>query len=754
MNVSAFLGTLGIWTVISSIILIFAWATTLIVKKQAALRHFIWVVAFATLIIVPMLSAFFPARFVIDVAPKPVIVERILSDQEVEAVDQANLDLSAEPIVLAKSFDWKPITSGVAGIWLLGFSLLLVKLILGVQQAKAMRRASRLQEISSVVPHRTTEVRVSLTRRPPSALTWGILRPVVILPQDSETWTVEKLEAVMRHEFAHVRRLDSLSQMLALSICAFYWFNPLVWLAARALRADAEIAADDAVVRSGISPSAYAAELLQIATEFGRQRQPLTTIGVSLMKQSQIETRILSIVDPTNRRRGVASIQGISVLAVGAFAAVALVSLRPTIAVAQDQQKSSIQPKIVSGQPASNLKPAISQTEKKVVGIQLAQTRPVTVQGKKLKKGNKQKSKIMGRPAVGVHTVNVRSVPAIVIQSKNDIGITDKPAIAYSTEPRSISIQTATDPITSPATTIQVKPTQEAVKATTIQSKGGIVHYNYNPKTKNYETLAQTRINQNIDAKSSTMIVTTQDSSRTYKTSLAKINYQPAKALTHRVATSGEPMVIDSVKTTASIAGQQSGSDQEKTKRLEEVQVELQKARAQSQAMEAERNAALTQLNKAQMELDLARTKQMKSKKSKRVGIKSNQAQIELKQALIQREIQLKQSQDAALKLNLRKAEQDRLVVDEARVTERNLVLKGLAGQKAVIAKKQPEAYRVVSLRNIQRKKEAFDAANKEREAKRRLDQAGQLEKRAKREQEVKAAEDKARAEKKKSGGS
>ena len=60
--------------------------------------------------------------------------------------------------------------------------------------------------------------------------------PVVVLPQEAERWCDDRRLTVLLHELAHYRRGDALSQLASQLTCAFYWFNPLVWLAARQLR--------------------------------------------------------------------------------------------------------------------------------------------------------------------------------------------------------------------------------------------------------------------------------------------------------------------------------------------------------------------------------------------------------------------------------------------------------------------------------------------------------------------------------------
>jgi hypothetical protein len=164
-------------------------------------------------------------------------------------------------------------------------------------------------------------------------MTWGVLRPVILLPKESLSWPRERLQAVLLHELAHVRRRDSLTQSLALVASALYWPNPLVWWASRALRREAEIAADDAAIVSGIKPSAYAGELVKLASEFrGRN---LAFSGVS-MAGSALEARVKSALAPNRSRTGVTSMDAFKIAFFGIAATAALALARPDIVQAQD----------------------------------------------------------------------------------------------------------------------------------------------------------------------------------------------------------------------------------------------------------------------------------------------------------------------------------------------------------------------------------------------------------------------------------
>src|SRR5262249_18264100 len=143
----------------------------------------------------------------------------------------------------------------------------------------------------------------------------------------------ERLQAVLLHELAHVRRLDGLMQMLSLLACAVYWFNPLMWIGARELRREAEIAADDAVLVSGMKPSAYAGGLLQLAAQFNGRR---ALAGVAMPAPSSLETRVKSVLALNNLRKGVTPMDAFKVALLGAAATALIAVMRPDVVEAQD----------------------------------------------------------------------------------------------------------------------------------------------------------------------------------------------------------------------------------------------------------------------------------------------------------------------------------------------------------------------------------------------------------------------------------
>ena len=98
-----------------------------------------------------------------------------------------------------------------------------------------------------------------------SPLTYGLIRPVVLLPKGMDCDDTQELGYVLLHEGAHIRHRDAWWKLLLAAALCVHWFNPLVWCMYVCANRDLERCCDESVVRAcGLEArSEYALTLLK-----------------------------------------------------------------------------------------------------------------------------------------------------------------------------------------------------------------------------------------------------------------------------------------------------------------------------------------------------------------------------------------------------------------------------------------------------------------------------------------------------------
>lgn len=320
---------------------VLAWlAGRLVMRGRPVAVHVIWGLAFVAMLTLPFLASSAVPKATIYV-PSEIKSEPAHYDVEESGTAGGSVERATPAMAPPEEeagVDWARI---LMGWWLVGALWVIGRSVSGLWSLRSLRvRASYALEpddvgldlgalSARVGVRRPWELRQSTSPELATAMTWGLWRPVVLLPEDADLWTAERREAVLLHELAHVRRRDFASQLLAEATCALYWFNPLVWFGARAMREAAEIAADRSVVDSGVKPSTYASELLQMAAGLGGRSLQLSLTGVSVMHSSKIESRIQSILSPA-RQRGFTTLQTLASVALAVVAVSALAGVQVT----------------------------------------------------------------------------------------------------------------------------------------------------------------------------------------------------------------------------------------------------------------------------------------------------------------------------------------------------------------------------------------------------------------------------------------
>ena len=181
-------------------------------------------------------------------------------------------------------------------IWLDGAALLGLYFVVGYVCMTRTFRASNASQIPCAALaaqfHLTRAPRICVTQSRRAPLTFGILRPVILLPDDLPAGS-ERFQLVLAHELAHIRRRDCLRKhLLTLCLCV-YWWHPLVWVMVVLANRDMELACDEAVLCAlGTDvKKVYALTLLDMA-----QRKTRPSPLCSGFVRGGAETRIRAIL--------------------------------------------------------------------------------------------------------------------------------------------------------------------------------------------------------------------------------------------------------------------------------------------------------------------------------------------------------------------------------------------------------------------------------------------------------------------------
>lgn len=96
----------------------------------------------------------------------------------------------------------------------------------------------------------------------------GLFAPRIIVPHDFlHRYTPQEQALVIAHEKIHISRRDAVANLLVAIFQCVFWFNPLMYLAARCLRHDQELACDALVMQQNPHQRrAYAEALLKFHT--------------------------------------------------------------------------------------------------------------------------------------------------------------------------------------------------------------------------------------------------------------------------------------------------------------------------------------------------------------------------------------------------------------------------------------------------------------------------------------------------------
>ncbi len=134
---------------------------------------------------------------------------------------------------------------------------------------------------------------------------YGCFRPRLLLPTDfRQRFTIPEMRHILLHETAHLKRHDVLVNLFLLLAEVIHWFNPFVRYFLNRMRADRELASDEAVLAVGPENDrmAYGETILKTIESLQHYAPLPGLVGIGDAK-NQLEERIRGIARFRGKRK-------------------------------------------------------------------------------------------------------------------------------------------------------------------------------------------------------------------------------------------------------------------------------------------------------------------------------------------------------------------------------------------------------------------------------------------------------------------
>jgi BlaR1 peptidase M56 len=271
-------------------------------QSNAGTRAIVWRCALGGLLII-YAGRFVPWQWVAWVLPE-LLARPLVSLGTIQLDAPPGLSGAAEPADRVSG-----LFRGLIGLYWAGVAFIVLRtfiargrLVFAARRAmplKGRRWQMQLTDAGNAVGVSTSKVRLAASENVSVPLTWGVWQPIILLPHSALGWPADRLQAVLRHELAHVRAHDAAMRLAGRIACALFWFHPGVWWMTRRFEADAEEASDDRVLMSGIRVSGYAEWLGASVTG----ASGLAQAAMALVRPGNVRARLAKVTD-TRRRLG------------------------------------------------------------------------------------------------------------------------------------------------------------------------------------------------------------------------------------------------------------------------------------------------------------------------------------------------------------------------------------------------------------------------------------------------------------------
>jgi TonB family protein len=219
-----------------------------------------------------------------------------------------------------------------------------------VQAWERLRGAFELKEIAG----RETLAISSMISGP---VTVGVMRQVMLVPPGFlEGVDESEMEAVLAHEFAHMRRRDFAKNLMYETLSLPVAYHPLLWLTRLRLTESREMVCDRMAADAVAGRERYVRSLLRLASMLSDRPPTRILHAIGIFDANTFERRVMNLTKRDTEVRGVRRLAMVAAcVAIGAATCVSALALRMGVGTGPNQDKTSTALSVDSNKMAGNI---------------------------------------------------------------------------------------------------------------------------------------------------------------------------------------------------------------------------------------------------------------------------------------------------------------------------------------------------------------------------------------------------------------
>lgn len=232
------------------------------------------------------------------------LIHRSKSTPSVLETENVNIPsaIAQEHFIIAQDLETLPATSPSVSVWFVVWctGMILLAVFFTVSYLRCRMEFRTAFPVSNAFAKQWTakrpfmrQISIKQSDRISTPLTYGIFRPVILMPKHTDWENTEQLQYILSHEYVHIRRFDTLTKLIATFALCIHWFNPLVWVMYLLFNRDIELACDESVIRQFGESAKSAYSMMPIGMEAKKS-------GLSLLcnyfSKNAAEERITAIM--------------------------------------------------------------------------------------------------------------------------------------------------------------------------------------------------------------------------------------------------------------------------------------------------------------------------------------------------------------------------------------------------------------------------------------------------------------------------